>query len=244
MKNETKKKRGKRIVLILILIIAVLLIAMLVYLERYYHADDSAKEALQSDAQVNVTQIPEGYLFDGPGEDTAIVFYPGGKVEEESYAPLMHQLAGDGWDVFLLNLPFRLAVFDMDAAEDVIGNYAYDNWILAGHSLGGVAASAYVSEHGDEVDGLVLLASYPAEEIPEQVRMLTIYGSEDQVLNMKSYEESRNLWSAQTDEVVIEGGNHAQYGNYGAQKGDGEAQISADEQQEEVAKLISDAFSE
>ena len=73
--------------------------------------------------------------------------------------------------------------------------------------------------------------------------MLSIYGSEDQVLNMKSYEESRNLWAAQTEEVVIDGGNHAQYGNYGAQKGDGEALISADEQQEEVARLIADAFS-
>lgn len=244
MKNETKKKKGKRIVLVLILIIVVILVAMLVYLERYYHADDSAKEALQSDAQVNVTQIPEGYFFDGPGEDTAIVFYPGGKVEEESYAPLMHRLAAQGQDVFLLNLPFRLAVFDMDAAEDVTGHYDYDKWILAGHSLGGVAASAYTSEHADTVEGLILLASYPTEEIPEQVRMLSIYGSEDQVLNMKSYEKSRNLWAAQTDEIVIEGGNHAQYGNYGAQKGDGEAQISADEQQEEVAQIIADAFSE
>ncbi len=237
-------KKRKKILLTILVIIVILLLAMLVYLERYYHADDSAKEALQSDAQVNVTQIPEGYLFDGPGEDTAIVFYPGGKVEEESYAPLMHQLAGGGRDVFLLKLPFRLAVFDIDAADDVFSNYDYENWILAGHSLGGVAASAYASEHGDEVDGLVLLASYPTEEIPEQVRMLTIYGSEDQVLNMKSYEESRNLWSAQTEEAVIKGGNHAQYGNYGTQKGDGKALISADEQQEEVTKIISDAFSE
>lgn len=237
-------KKRKKVLLTILVIIVILLLAMLIYLERYYHADDSAEEALQSDAQVNVTQIPEGYLFDGPGEDTAIVFYPGGKVEEESYAPLMHQLAGGGRDVFLLKLPFRLAVFDIDAADDVISHYDYDNWILAGHSLGGVAASAYTSEHGDEVDGLVLLASYPTEEIPEQIRMLSIYGSEDRVLNMKSYEESRNLWSAQTDEVVIEGGNHAQYGNYGVQKGDGKALITADEQQEEVTKIISDAFSE
>ena len=238
-----KRKKGKKIIIIVVVIIAVLIAAMFIYLTRYYHAEESAKEALQSDTQVSVTEVAEGYLFDGPGEDTAIVFYPGGKVEEESYAPLMHRLAGQGQDVFLLKLPFRLAVFDMDAAEDVISEYDYDHWILAGHSLGGVAASAYTSEHADKVDGLILLASYPTEEIPEHIRMLSIYGSEDRVLNMKSYEESRNLWAAQTEEVVIDGGNHAQYGNYGAQKGDGEALISADEQQEEVARLIADAFS-
>ena len=239
-----KRKKGKKIIIIVVVIIAVLIAAMFIYLTRYYHAEESAKEALQSDAQVSVTEVSEGYLFDGPGEDTAIVFYPGGKVEEESYAPLMHRLAEQGQDVFLLKLPFRLAVFDMDAAEDVISNYDYAHWVLAGHSLGGVAASAYTSEHADEVDGLILLASYPTEEIPEHIRMLSIYGSEDRVLNMKSYEESRNLWAAQTEEVAIDGGNHAQYGNYGAQKGDGEALISADAQQEEVSRIIADAFSE
>ena len=31
--------------------------------------------------------------------------------------------------------------------------------------------------------------------------------------------------------VIIEGGNHAQFGNYGKQKGDPDATISAEEQQ-------------
>lgn len=238
MENTAKRKRGKRVILIIIIIIVVLLAAMMIYLGRYYHADADAIEALDSDEQVTVTEISEGYLFDGPGEDAAVVFYPGGKVEEESYAPLLQQLAAQGIDAFLLEMPFRLAVFDMDAADDVVGDYDYDQWVMAGHSLGGVAAASYASEHADEVDGLVLLASYPTEEISEQTKMLSIYGSEDQVLNMESYDESRNLWSAQTEEVVIEGGNHAQYGNYGEQKGDGEATVSAEEQQEETVQQI------
>lgn len=237
-------KRRKKVLLIIILIIIVLLLAMLIYLERYYHADENAKEALNDDAQVTVKEIPEGYYFDGPGEDTAIVFYPGGKVEEESYAPLMHRLAAQGQDAFLLKLPFRLAVFDMDAADAVIDGYDYDHWILSGHSLGGVAASAYTSAHADDVEGLILLASYPTKEISDQTKVLSLYGSQDHVLNMESYEESRNLWSAQTEESVIEGGNHAQFGNYGVQKGDGEALISSDEQQKEVAEIIAGMFSE
>lgn len=244
MENAPKRKRGKRIALILLIIIVVFVVAMFVYLERYYHADAEAMEALNSDEQVTVTKIPEGYLFDGPGRDTAIVFYPGGKVEEESYAPLMRQLAEQGQDTFLLELPFRLAVFDMDAAGEVIEDYDYDQWILAGHSLGGVAAASYTAEHPDEVDGLVLMASYPTKEISDEVPVLSIYGSEDKVLDPESYEESRELWPDQTEEVVIEGGNHAQYGNYGEQKSDGEAQISADEQQQEVTEQVKTLLSE
>ena len=244
MENAPKRKRGKRIALILLIIIVVFVVAMFVYLERYYHADADAMKALNSDAQVTVTETSEGYLFDGPGEDSAIVFYPGGKVEEESYAPLMRRLAEQGQDAFLLELPFRLAVFDMDAAGDVIEDYDYDRWILAGHSLGGVAAASYTAEHPDEVEGLVLMASYPTKEIPDEIPVLSIYGSEDRVLNLKSYEESRELWSDQTEEVVIEGGNHAQYGNYGEQKGDGEALISAEEQKRAVVENILKLFPE
>lgn len=244
MENAPKRKRGKRIALILLIIIVVFVVAMFVYLERYYHADADAMKALNSDAQVTVTETSEGYLFDGPGEDSAIVFYPGGKVEEESYAPLMRRLAEQGQDAFLLELPFRLAVFDMDAAGDVIEDYDYDRWILAGHSLGGVAAASYTAEHPDEVEGLILMASYPTKEIPDEIPVLSIYGSEDRVLNLKSYEESRELWSDQTEEVVIEGGNHAQYGNYGEQKGDGEALISAEEQKRAVVENILKLFPE
>ena len=88
------------------------------------------------------------------------------------------------------------------------------------------------------------MASYPTKEIPDEVPVLSIYGSEDQVLNMKSYEESRDLWSAQIKEVVVEGGNHAQYGNYGEQKGDGEALISAEEQKRVVVENILKLFPE
>ena len=36
----------------------------------------------------------------------------------------------------------------------------------------------------------------------------------------------------------MEGGNHSQFGNYGEQKGDGKATISAEEQQRQTVKLF------
>ena len=89
-------------------------------------------------------------------------------------------------------------------------------------------------------DGLVLLASYPTEEISTPV--LSIYGTEDKVLNTGKYKKTKaaGLWPADFTEVIIKGGNHAQFGNYGEQKGDGSPAITAAEQQKETADAISE----
>ncbi|MBN2882364.1 MAG: hypothetical protein JXN10_02475, partial [Clostridia bacterium] len=42
------------------------------------------------------------------------------------------------------------------------------------------------------------------------------------------------------DKLEITGGNHAYFGNYGEQKGDGTASISREEQQNITAKAVID----
>ena len=71
--------------------------------------------------------------------------------------------------------------------------------------------------------------------------MLSIYGSEDKVLNSEKYAEteSEGLWPDDFTEIIIEGGNHAQFGSYGEQKGDGRAGTDAAKQQKETAKAVS-----
>ena len=147
-----------------------------------------------------------------------------------AYAPLMMELAENGEDAFLVEMPFRFAFFGIDSAERLMEEYDYDNWYLMGHSLGGLAACSFVSEHPDEVAGLIYLASYPSGGPYDGVRMLSIYGSEDECLDREEYEKSRSFWPAGAEELVIEGGNHAQFGSYGEQKGDGKAKISAENQ--------------
>ena len=85
--------------------------------------------------------------------------------------------------------------------------------------------------------GLVLLASYPADETGS-MPFLSIYGDRDGVLNRESYEKSRAFWPEGAEELVIPGGNHAQFGDYGPQRGDGAASITQDEQQTQTAQAI------
>ena len=164
--------------------------------------------------------------------DTAIIFYPGAKVEAAAYLPLLNQLRQTGLTCILVEMPFYLAIFDVNAAEDVMAQFPdIQHWYIAGHSMGGAMASQFASEHPDEVDGLILLGAYLYGDYPP-ADTLTVYGSLNQ-----SVEDEIDY----TENVVeIQGGNHAQFGNYGPQEGDLPATISAEEQQAQTVEAISD----
>ena len=233
-----KKKSLKKPITILIgfaLSLLLIIIIMACYLGIYYHADESA--SVTSDA-VQVKNIDGGYFFDGPGDETALIFYPGAKVETLAYAPLMTSIAEQGVDCFLADMPFRMAIFDGSIAEKFQNAYAYKTWAAAGHSMGGLMISSYAADHADCIDCLILLAAYPNEMIPDSMEMLSIYGSKDGCLNRDVYETSREYWPATASEYVLPGGNHANYGNYGIQDGDMEAEISREEQQTLTAEKI------
>ena len=224
---------------------------IIVYFGTYYHADIQALEALQGTDSVAVSEITQeddganGWFFDGPGTDSALVFYPGAKVEAAAYAPLMAQLASDGVDCYLCDMPLNFALLGRDAAETIRAGEtgSYDEWYIGGHSLGGVAA-AMVADAAEETDGaawngIILLASYPTGELDTPA--LSIYGTEDKVLNTDKYDKTKadGLWPADFTEVIIKGGNHAQFGSYGEQNGDGVSAITAAGQQKETADAVS-----
>ena len=233
--HKTRKWKF-RILVPLFALIDALVIAFLLWASVYYRADDTAIKAMQSDGVVTVEQTKSGWLFDGPSDDKALIFYPGAKVDAKAYAPLLVQLAEEEMDVYLVKMPLNLAFFGIGKAGGIIENSAYEKYYISGHSLGGAMAAGYAAEHVSDFKGMILFAAYPTKETA--IDTLVIYGSEDGVLNMARIEEAPNLVSGNYNEVVIDGGNHAQFGNYGKQKGDGEADISAEEQQTQTIQAI------
>lgn len=229
--------RRRRVPLLILYLFLTLLCAVLLSFSFCYRAGEDARHALPERDPVTIG-IGTGFrFFDGPGEDTALIFYPGAKVESAAYAPLMTRIAAGGADCFLVEMPLHFALFGVNASDRIIETHDYANWVLAGHSLGGVAASSYAHAHTDTVAGIVLLASYPTDKL-QDLPYLSIYGDRDGVLNRDRYEKSRPLWPEGAEELVIPGGNHAQFGDYGPQRGDGEAAITMDEQQTLTADAI------
>jgi len=234
-KTDVLKKLGKKRLVIPVIICVTSLSVCFTYFSDYYRASAEARQLLGAeDGTVSVVPVSEGLLLDGPGEENALIFYPGAKVEYLAYAPLLRRLAADGIDCFLVKMPLNFALFGKNKAALIMRLHDYTHWYLGGHSLGGAAASMYAGKN--DLDGLILLAAYPASPVSEPV--LEIYGSEDGVLNQERRAESDVNLPPVSRIEVIDGGNHAQFGDYGTQRGDGAARISQKQQQDIAARLI------
>ncbi|MDD1697286.1 MAG: alpha/beta hydrolase [Methanoregula sp.] len=172
---------------------------------------------------------------------TGFILYPGGHVDYRSYAPVAQEIARRGYMVSIVQMPLSLAVFGISRADDVIAAYPdMRYWVVGGHSLGGSMAASYAQNHHDTVQGLVLWASYPVNSddlSSTSLKGLSTYGSNDQVLNRDNFNATVSLLPPGTIMQVIQGGNHAQFGNYGLQPGDGTATISDTDQQMQAADL-------
>ncbi|MBQ9227303.1 MAG: alpha/beta hydrolase [Eubacterium sp.] len=224
------KKSTRRIAIVLLVIVLTAGIAVTVYANDYYRAV-AVDAYLSSTESVTVTEIAEGTFFDGAGEDKALLFYPGGKVEETAYAPLLQSLAAQGIDCFLLKMPMKLAVFGMNKADSIIEQYPYSEYYLAGHSLGGAMAANYAAKNGGRLSGLFLLAAYPTEDMTDAAfPVVFLYGDRDGVVNREKLSDGFALAPANSERIEIKGGNHAYFGSYGSQKGDGTADITPEEQ--------------
>lgn len=219
---------NKKIIIAAIAIILIVFAAGAFYFADYSHAQKQATDCLNDTGNVSVVESSNGLFFDGLGNDTAVIFYPGAKIEYTSYAALMMNLSKHDIDCYLVKMPLNFAFFAPESADDIIDNSDYSHYFIAGHSLGGVVASSYVNSTG-RCDGLILLSAYPTSEISKPV--LSIYGSEDKVMDRETYENSTMLFKGNFTEDVIEGANHAQFAYYGNQSGDGTAAISAEDQQ-------------
>ena len=245
--------RRRRIWILILAVLAVIVVGTAIYIGSYYHADGSAMDAVQRPVAGVETEDSEGdwitFRKAEPtgtgGEDASsigLIFYPGGKVQYESYGPLMEMLAKEDIVCVLVHMPGNLAVLDKDAAEDVMAAYPdIREWYIGGHSLGGVMAAAFAGDRTEALEGVFFLGSYTTEDLSDSgLKGLTLTGSEDGVLDRKKYEENRGNLPAGTVEVTIPGGNHAGFGSYGPQKGDGEASISPEAQQESTAAALTE----
>ena len=245
MKNK-KESRNKKTTIAMAIVVVVLLILTgfsAVYVNDYYHADMDAIVEFSSERKVLKKVLENNTIvYEGDIVESGLIFYPGGKVEYTAYEPLMKSLASEGIKCILMKMPFNLAVFDVNAADGVQELYPdIEKWYIGGHSLGGSMAAAYLKENVNDFEGMILLGSYSTADLSEgDLEVLSIYGSEDRVLNPEKYLENKANLPSDFTEIIIDGGCHAYFGMYGAQEGDGVPAISNEEQIERTAREVVD----
>jgi hypothetical protein len=228
----------KRIFLGLLVVVLLMGIGFVVWAETPLRPAPEALAALESDSQVTVT-IGDFTTFQPADSQptTGFIFYPGGHVDYRSYAAPLREIAAQGYLVVLVPVRLNLAFFDINAAQPVFAAHPeIKYWAVGGHSLGGVASALFAKEH-PETAGLIFWASYPADDSfkNSSIKALLIYGTND-MAGMEKFDEMKKIMPPATQFVVMDGGNHAQFGDYGLQPGDKTATISRAEQQKQIVE--------
>ncbi len=234
--------KSKKIILITACVLLIAVVGFFAaYVSDYYHADSLAISAFKQVSGVSVTSGDKGELvYSDEQADVGLIFYPGGKVDYSAYEPLMKSCAAQGILCIVPQMPFNLAVFDIDAAKEIRNSYPeIKRWYIGGHSLGGSMAASFVSENSEAYEGLILLASYSTADLSDSsLKVLSVLGSNDKVLDREKYQLNRQNLPDDFTEVVIEGGCHAYFGTYGLQEGDGTAIITNEQQIDLTARHI------
>ena len=244
--NEEKIKHReyrfkKNIKIGLCVVVVIFLVGIINWIGTVYKPGQLAMDSLVSDNKVEV--IVDGDItFTPKGKEatTGFILYPGAKVDVKAYAPLCKAIAEKGYEVIILDMPLNFAILSPNKAEKIIKEHEnIKTWVVGGHSLGGVVASRFAA-NDKNVDGVVLLASYPSNDDLKQLGkdVVSIWGSKDGVVNFANLIESKNKLPEDTTYVEIEGANHSQFGDYGKQKGDHDALISQEKQLEITSNSI------
>ena len=223
------------------LFIGVLIIVLIGATSLVVWATVSSQDATERAVAVlldNGVQREDGYLVFRPDSptDTGLIFYPGGLVEPEAYAVIAQGIADAGFLVVIPKMPLNLAFTGINRADGIREDFPeIESWTIGGHSLGGAMAAEHAKNNVDSLAGLIMFASYPAnneEFVDFPIPILTIIASND-----PGRAEQEEFYATLGDvgtRVIIEGGNHRQFADYSFQRGDGVATISAAEQQEQI----------
>lgn len=228
----------KRLLIAAVVLLTAAAVILFVYL-RPYPPDAAAEESM---AAGGVVKEDNWIVFQAEQEQgPSVIFYPGGLVEEQAYAPLAQGLAKAGFTTYIMRMPFNLAVIAPNRAEGVLEENPEKEFVIGGHSLGGSMASRYAAENEAALQGVFFLASYPDEggRLDQSgLPVLSITAEKDGVLNQQSYQEAAAYLPDSTKTASLAGGNHAGFGSYGPQKDDGEASISSTEQTSRTVDMI------
>ena len=244
--NEEKIKHReykfkKNIKIALCVIVTFFLLEIISWIGTSYKPGQLALDSLVSDNRVEVT-IDGNITFTPKGKEVTkgFILYPGAKVDAKAYAPLCKKIAQNGYEVVIADMPLNFAMLSPNKAEEIIKEHEnIKSWVIGGHSLGGVVASKFASSNKN-IDGVVLLASYPSNDDLKQLgkEVVSIWGSKDGVVNFANLIKSKDKLPTDTTYVEIEGANHSQFGDYGIQKGDHDALISEEKQLEITSNSI------
>lgn len=238
------KKTWRRIGLGLVAVILIAVIGFTAWAITPPQPEPTAVNSLNTNQNVDFQRLGTWLVFTPTGTEpqTGLILYPGGRVDPEAYAPHARAIAEAGFTVVVVPMPLNFAFLGINRAAEVINSrQEIDTWAIGGHSLGGAMAVEFAGANPEMVEGLILWAAYPAENTDlsdTDLAVLSIYANNDGLASPQEIEASRARLPQETVWVEVDGGNHAGFGWYGEQNGDGLAEISKTAQQAQIVEAM------
>lgn len=219
------------------------IVGFLAWAHVVYPADRAATIEVYRSGLVTVDNHPQGIIISPTSADIAeevFVFYPGGRVDPLAYLPpLAHTAHTLGLRVVISKPPLNLAIADTRAIGDLASLAGPHGAIIAaGHSLGGVRGC--LNAEDPRVSHLVLFASYCANDLTrrDDLRVLTVLGTNDGLTERQRVDAAAVSLPPGSTVVTIRGANHASFGAYGPQTGDGPSDITSDAMSHELTTIL------
>lgn len=240
-----KRKVFKYTISTIVILIIFSIVGMLIWTSNTYKPSEEVFALVDNS---DYEKEDDFYVFQPKNESNGkgIVIYPGALVEPLSYSYIGNELSKEGYLVAIPDVNLNLSITENNKADEfILKNDQIKEWYVAGHSMGGVSAAFYAEEKQELVDGVIFLGSYPSKSTDlsdNNQKILSIYAENDGLTTIEDIEDSKKNLPKDAIFVEIDGGNHANFGIYGEQKGDKEAEITTKEQQDKIIEAIINSF--
>lgn len=165
-----------------------------------------------------------------------IIFFQGGLTDPEAYAPLCRKIAEKGFSCHLIKMDWRLPQYDYQKVSKVI-DLNEGNFVIGGHSQGGKMAAQFVYENPNVFKGLFLMGTSHPRDIDLSIQnmpCIKLYANNDGLASVEEVLENKSKLPKNSKLILINGGNHSQFGYLGKLLMDSSPNISLEEQQKQI----------
>ncbi|MFB6612015.1 alpha/beta hydrolase [Agromyces sp. NPDC056379] len=240
-------RRVGRVLLAALVVLVLVVVGFLVWAKTVMQGERPASLEAWTDERVSIESFDDSIVMapvDG-ASDRGLVFIPGAKVDPYAYmAKLVDAVAETGATVVITKPILNLAFFDQRPLETFTRHAPeVSEWYVGGHSLGGVRACMMAGE--EDVAGIVFFGSYCANDVSDSgLAVLSIAGTDDGLSTPEKIGAAAHLLPADAAFVEIDGANHASFGDYGVQPGDGVATATDREVRDEITRALAEFWAE
>ena len=149
---------------------------------------------------------------------TGLIVYPGANCDIRGYAPILREIAAQGYLVVAVSMPFDFSIFAPNSADEAKAAFPeIDNWVLAGHSMGGAMAGLYAHSRQDELAGLIFWDSYPPDSnsfADSDLPILHVHRAALDGTAPQMFLDKKFLFPPDSTWVGVPGGMHMYFGSF------------------------------